>query len=214
MKNLMTLMCFAALAGSALSGTLVQNKDDGRTWQTVFNPSAPLEWRWEANAASARIEVTNLLDNSVAVAAVTKGSTAYGSHALDYAAGAGASGEALYDVVLMQLDANGAAVDVQTARLACLPASFTVAREDRLAKVKGRRTVAYDAAWKAETADATSAYLAFKPKGGSSASAALSGTGGYAPSPAESGVLTLGFDSTDAWTGDVLLSGGLMLFFR
>lgn len=217
MKNI--LKTGLSVAGLMLAfsseATIVRAVDDGRTWQTVFDMSAPLEWRWADGAVSAQVTVSNLLRKTVATATVTKAENAkYGSYVLDYTAGAHDSGEALYDVVLVQRDGSECAVETQTARLAALPESFTVAKSSLLAKVKGRRTVAYDAAWSDDTAGTTGAYLAFKPAKGEAIEVDLAGTGGYFPSPKENGTLTLGFDSKPVWTGNVLLVGGLLLLFR
>ena len=217
MKNI--LMTGLSVAGLMLAfsseATIVRAVDDGRIWQTVFDTSAPLEWRWADGAVSAQVTVSNLLRKTVATVTVPKAENVkYGSYVLDYAAGAHDSGEALYDVVLVQRNGSECAVETQIARLAALPESFTVAKSSSLAKVKGRRTVAYDAAWSDDTAGATSAYLAFESAKGEAIEVDLAGTGGYFPSPKENGTLTLGFDSKPVWTGNVLLVGGLLLLFR
>ena len=91
MKNI--LKTGLSVAGLMLAfsseATIVRAVDDGRTWQTVFDTSAPLEWRWADGAVSAQVTASNLLRKTVTTATVTKAENAkYGSYALDYAAAA------------------------------------------------------------------------------------------------------------------------------
>ena len=99
---------FAAGVWAAFAGPVILSHEDGRVWQTVFDPSAPLEWRWVDGAESATVTVTNALFGTVdAPIVVTRTANAkYGSVAMPNPARSGDTGEGLVDVVLVQLDSG------------------------------------------------------------------------------------------------------------
>ena len=203
------------VACGAQAGALILSPEDGRVWQTVFNPSAPLEWRWEDSAVSAAVIVSNLLSGANATTTVQRVSgTTYGSYALDYAAGAVSCGEALYDVVLVQLGEGENVLDTQTSRLSYLPAAFTVDTK-RLGRLESRRLVAYDAAWTNVTKNAMSSAFTFTPERGAAVEVELGGSGGYFAIGAVAGVLELKFDGQDAtWTAGIAPRRGFAFAIR
>ena len=214
MKSILTGI-FAAVSAAAVGATILP-PSDARVWQTVFDPSQPLAWRWETGAASATLTISNLLTGTeVATAAVGRAEgEPYGSYALNPAAGASPFGETLYDVVLRQLDASDAVLDVETARLAYLPGNFAVVKDRHLGILDSPRIAAYDSGWTNVTAHATSAFYTFTPRGGSAATVELAGASGYF-AVRKTGQLSLGFDELSAvWTADIASRRGSAIILR
>ena len=150
------LATLAPYAGKS-DAPVILAKDDGRVWQTVFNPSAPLEWRWVDYAASATVTVTNVLFGTTdAPIVVTRTANAtYGSVAMPNPARSGDTGEGLADVVLVQQDSVDNVLSSECARLAFLPSadggSFTVNVRQTM---ESPRIVPYDTAWTNATVSA------------------------------------------------------------
>ena len=191
-----TLLALAPVTGLCETPVILPQAN-GRIWQTVFDTSAPLEWRWAAGAASATVTVTNALFGTVegptAVARVANAK--YGSVAMPNPARRADTGEGLVDVVLAQLDGDGNELSVETARLAFLPGSaggaFGVNEKTAMASP---RVVPYDAAW--TNASVLSVGYALTPAGGTPGSVPLAGTSGYFPLAAVDGTVELDFDGT------------------
>lgn len=206
-----------AVVSAVAAGATILPASDTRVWQTVFDPSQPLTWRWEDSATSATLTVSNLLSGAKASAVEIErvDGAVNGTYALDYPAGAVSCGEALYDVVLAQLDEGGTVLDSQTARLAYLPGSFPVVAERRLGRMESARIAAYDSAWTDTTADAASASYTFTPTGDSADTKVLPSVSGYFAVGCRAGHLALGFDALLAvWEADLELKPGMRLIVR
>ena len=205
-----------AAASAVAAGVTILPPSDARVWQTVFESSQPLSWRWEGEAASATLTVSNLLTSGVETIPVPRSAGARnGACAIAYAAGAAPCGEALYDVVLRQLDAGDAVIDTQTARLAYLPEAFTLVKERHLGIAESARPVAYDSAWTNATENAAGASFTFTPREGSAATESLIGTSGYFAAGRRYGHLALDFDDLPTiWTADLAPRRGTALSIR
>ena len=209
-----TYSVLAAIVVLSTFGETILSPSDVRVWQTVFEPSTPLTWRWETAAASARLTVSNLLDKAApSVSMVARASAAVeGSYAINYAAGAVSCGEALYDVVLEQLDGGEAVLDTQTARLAYLPVTFDVQVERRLGRIESPRLVAYDAGWTNVTEDASSASFSFTPAMGVAVVERLPEVSGHFAVGDVAGRLAVDFDGLPTvWASDIVPKQGAIL---
>ena len=210
--------CLAACAAGYVSsaGIFICTPEDGRVWQTAFDTSSPLTWRWEKSAVTATLTVSNLLMKTQSSEIISREANAdYASYALDYSAGAVPCGEALYDLVLVQKDASDNVVDTQTARIARLPDAFTVETAKRLKRLEYSRLVAYDAGWSKSTMAADHASFTFTPARGNAVTESLAGVGGYFPINRAKGRLSLDFDDFETvWTADVVPSGRLQVILR
>lgn len=190
-------------------------KDDGRVWQTVFDTSAPLEWRWCADAASATVTVTNALFGTVdAPIAVTRDANAkYGSIAMPNPARSADTGEGLVDVVLVQKDVGGNELQTETARLAFLPgvAGGTFELNVRPA-MSSPRVASYDASW--TNASVSSASCTFTPRGGSPLDIPLAGLGGYFSLAPAYGMAELDFDGATYATATLRKVRSITISFK
>lgn len=188
-----------------------------RIWQTVFDASKPLEWRWTEGAAKATVTVADLVSGTVAapVTVTRAGDALYGSFSVPTPTASADSGERLVDVTLVQLDAGEAALETKTARLAYLPDSITVDKPGaRFGKLSAPRPVAYDNAW-TDAAAATGAAYAFVPADGPRVDRDLGATSGWFVQPAETGALTVSFTgAAGVLSADILLKPGFLLFLR
>lgn len=187
-----------------------------RIWQTVFDASKPLEWRWDESAAKATVTVANLVtgETSDPVTVVRAANALYGSYQVPAPATAD-SGEALISVSLDQLDASDGSVATATAKLAYLPSSITVDKAGRkFGRMTSARPFAYEAAW-ADAADATGATYSFTPQDGSATVTDLDATTGWFVQPAEAGAIEIAFTGTSGvLSADVYLKPGFMLLLR
>lgn len=224
----LSLAAIAALTVATATAGTVRSALNGRTWQTVYDPSEPLSWPWPDGATSARIAFSNETTGAVCEsAAVARGDgDAYGTFAVVLPADWTDGREALVSATLTVSGAGGV-LESYDARLAYLPAQFTVFKPGtrKWMRSKGERIGSYDAAWLAETADEESAMLTVTPPAASVFTMPLDGTSGYFP-VAESTMLagggfgdvnlSLGFGSeSDAWLATVGIYGsGLLLFIR
>ena len=185
---------FAAGVWAAFAGPVILSPEDGRIWQTVFDQSAPLEWRWSADAASATVTVTNALFGTVGAPIVVErvANAKYGSVAMPNPARSAETGEGLVDVVLVQRDAGDAEISCECARLSFLPGvGGGQAKLDSKPSFASPRVVPYDAAW--TNADVAAVGLTLAAGGGSSRTV-LDGLSGYFPLEPMDGTVTLDFD--------------------
>ena len=193
-KAIVLAAVFAAGVWAAFAGPVILTPEDGRIWQTVFDPSAPLEWRWTDGAESATVTVTNALfgtvDAPIVVARVANAK--YGSVAMPNPARSADTGEGLVDVVLVQRDAGDAEISCECARLAFLPGvGGGQAKLDSKLSFASPRVVPYDAAWTNADVAAVGVTLA---AGGGSSRTVLDGLSGYFPLEPMDGTVTLDFD--------------------
>ena len=208
------LMALAPYAGRG-DAPVILPTDDGRIWQTVFDPSAPLEWRWADGAVSATVTVTNALFGTVdAPIVVTRTANAkYGSVAMPNPARSGDTGEGLADVVLVQLDSGDNVLSSECARLAFLPGAdggaFTVNAQQSMGSP---RVVPYDAAWTNVAVSAVA--CTFTPDGGVAQGIPLAGLGGYFPFAPADGTLSLLFDGDAYAEAQTRIRRGIMLIVR
>ncbi len=205
------LMALAPYAGRG-DAPVILPTDDGRIWQTVFDPSAPLEWRWVDGAESATVTVTNALfgtvDAPIVVARTVNAK--YGSVAMPNPARSADTGEGLVDVVLVQLDSGDNVLSSECARLAFLPGAdggaFTVnARQS----MESPRVVPYDAAW--TNAAVSTVACTFAPDDGAAQGIPLTGLSGYFPFAPADGTLSLLFDGDAYAEAQTRIRRGVML---
>ena len=195
-KKLLCVFVVAVAAGvwAAFAGPVILTSEDGRVWQTVFDPSAPLEWRWTDGAESATVTVTNALfgtvDAPIVVARTVNAK--YGSVAMPNPARSADTGEGLVDVVLVQRGAGDAEISCECARLAFLPGvGCGQTKLDSKPSFASPRVVPYDAAWTNADVSEVGVTLA---AGGDSSRNVLDGLGGYFPIAPMDGTVTLDFD--------------------
>jgi len=214
-KAMVLAAVFAAGVWAAFAGPVILSHEDGRVWQTVFDPSAPLEWRWSDDAASATVVVTNVLFGTVgAPVVVARAANAkYGSVAMPNPARSGDTGEGLADVVLVQLDSGDNVLSSECARLAFLPGAdggaFTVNAQQSMGSP---RVVPYDAAWTNVAVSAVA--CTFTPDGGVAQGIPLAGLGGYFPFAPADGTLSLLFDGDAYAEAQTRIRRGIMLIVR
>lgn len=211
-KNVALAVAVVMAVSAEVNAAIILPESDARVWQEVFDASAPLEWRWTEEAVGARLVISNLLSRQQMEAFVLRaGKDRYGAYSINYAAGAQASGEALYDIRLVQLADGEREIESQVARLAYLPGAFAVATEVGLPRVRGSRAVAYDAMWKDDTLGASAAGWAFAGESDKTSGERLTGVSGYFASPDENGRLSLEFDDVESWFGLIRQLGGLCI---
>lgn len=205
---------FAAGAWAAFADPVILSSEDGRVWQTVFDPSAPLEWRWTDGAESATVTVTNALfgtvDAPIVVARTVNAK--YGSVAMPNPARSADTGEGLVDVVLVQRGAGDVEISCECARLAFLPGvGGGQADLDSKPSFASPRVVPYDAAW--TNADVSEVGVALAA-GGDSSRTVLDGLGGYFPLAPVDGTATLDFDGVAYASVTVKKRHGMILIIR
>ncbi len=214
-KTIALATIFAAGVWAAFADPVILSSEDGRVWQTVFDPSAPLEWRWCADAASATVTVTNALFGTVGTPiAVTRAANAkYGSVAMPNPERSADTGEGLVDVVLVQKDAGGNELQTETARLAFLPgvAGGTFEINTRPA-MSSPRVASYDASW--TNAAVSSIGCTFTPRDGSPLDIPLVGLGGYFPLAPAYGMAELDFDGATYATATLKKMRSIMISFK
>jgi len=200
---------------------IVRSASEGRIWQTVVEPSAPLAWPWAADATRAVLTLTNRCSGAVTAFDVARETDAVrGSQAVSIPA---VDGDVLVDAVLVQYNGD-TCVSSESARLAFIPGvqggAMTVrsARPTKWRKCSSPAVFAYDAAWSNESAAATSATFGWSYAPDVQGMRTLAGASGYDAVDLPSLVdvhLTLGFDGTAYWTGDVRAgTPGFLLFIR
>ena len=205
---------FAAGIWAAFAGPVILSHEDGRVWQTVFDPSAPLEWRWADGAESATVTVTNALFGSVGAPIVVArtANAKYGSVAMPNPERSADTGEGLVDVVLVQRGAGDAEISSECARLAFLPGvgggQVTL---DSKPSFGSPRVVPYDAAWTNAAVSEVGVTLAVD---GGLSRAVLDGLGGYFPLELVSATLTLDFDGVAYASVPVKRRPGVILIVR
>ena len=213
-KAIVLAAVFAAGVWAAFAGPVILSSEDGRVWQTVFNPSAPLEWRWNADAASATVVVTNVLFGTVdaPIVVTREANDKYGSVAMPNPARSEDTGEGLVDVVLVQRDAGDAEISCECARLAFLPGvgggQVTL---DSKPSFGSPRVVPYDAAWTNADVSEVGVTLA---AGRASSRTVLDGLGGYFPLEPLDATLTLDFDGVDYASVPVKRRPGVIIIVR
>lgn len=205
---------FAAGVWAAFADPVILSSEDGRVWQTVFDPSAPLEWRWTDGAESATVTVTNALfgtvDAPIVVARTVNAK--YGSVAMPNPARSADTGEGLVDVVLVQRGAGDVEISCECARLAFLPGvGGGQADLDSKPSFASPRVVPYDAAW--TNADVSEVGVALAA-GGDSSRTVLDGLGGYFPLAPVDGTATLDFDGVAYASVTVKKRHGTILIIR
>ena len=213
-KAIALAVMFAAGVWAAYAGPVILSHEDGRVWQTVFDPSVPLEWRWNADAASATVVVTNVLFGTVGAPIVVarEANAKYGSVAMPNPARSADTGEGLVDVVLVQRGAGDAEISCECARLAFLPGvGGGQSTLDSKPSFGSPRVVPYDAAW--TNADVSEVGVTLAAGGGSSRTV-LDGLGGYFPIEPADATLTLDFDGVAYASVPVKRRPGVILIVR
>ncbi len=213
-----TLAAIAAVCsvGLAVFAADVLPYSNGRFWQTVFDESAALQWRWDVDAAYAMLSVTNLLAGGAASATqfVREDSALTGSTTMPDPVRCTETGEGLVDVVLVQYDEDDNILREDTARLAFLPTTFTVKPDNSSYRRSDvTRLVSYDSEWKSSSIDAESASLSITTDSGTDATD-LSGTAGYFALAPMVGTASLLFDDETTWTSALDKTRGLILIVR
>ena len=205
---------FAAGALAAFADPVILSSEDGRVWQTVFDPSAPLEWRWADGAESATVTVTNALFGTVdaPIVVARTANAKYGSVAMPSPERSGDTSEGLVDVVLVQRGAGDVEISCECARLAFLPGvGGGQADLDSKPSFASPRVVPYDAAW--TNADVSEVGVALAA-GGDSSRTVLDGLGGYFPLAPVDGTATLDFDGVAYASVTVKKRRGAILIIR
>ena len=205
---------FAAGVWAAFADPVILSSEDGRVWQTVFDPSAPLEWRWADGAESATVTVTNVLFGTVdaPIVVARTANAKYGSVAMPSPERSGDTSEGLVDVVLVQRGAGDVEISCECARLAFLPGvGGGQADLDSKPSFASPRVVPYDAAW--TNADVSEVGVALAA-GGDSSRTVLDGLGGYFPLAPVDGTATLDFDGVAYASVTVKKRRGAILIIR
>ena len=219
MKNLVLILILAvvATASSAAEVVMVRPESEGRIWQTVLDPSKPIEWPWVLGSDSARLTITSHWDEAVSTVVVEKeDGDLYGTYQMP---GAPEGEERLYSVGLEYLSEDRV-IGREYARLAYIPGvqggGVTVLTPEsrKWKKTKAQSVLlAYDRAWHSNSVDAVSATLSISPD----TEIVLSGTSGYEPfrPSTEGNALTLSFDGAPFWTANLWLANlGTLLLVR
>jgi len=211
-----TFIVVGLIVGNAYAETVnckVLPQGDGRIWQTVFNETAPLEWRWRLDAVKADVVVTNLLTREVSTTPVTREVGAVtGSIAMPNPTRSADTGEGLVDISLMQYGETGDVLRTETARLAFLPAVIRVESGKAMFAQNGApRIASYDPKW--TVVPAGEATLA-KTVGGETTETALQSSGGYFDLEAMEGTVAVKYDGTVALYANVYEHHGLVLIVR
>lgn len=204
-----------AATGAESPAIDVRTPEEGRLWQTVFDPTEPIGWRWEARAVSARIAFSNCLTRTVSATDVNRnGLEITGSAALP----AVEVGETLFDVTIEQSDANGV-VSTDSARVAVLPGTNGGGIEVRsTAKMtRGPRdfVFAYDPMWSPEAREEGYAKLCYQAdRDGEMPLDARGGYDVFSYATGDSAELTLMLGQAQWRAGLYPYLGGFMFFVR
>ena len=196
---------------------MVRPAAEGRIWQTVLDPSKPIEWPWVLGSDSARLTITSHWDEAVSTVVVEKeDGDLYGAYSMP---GAPEGEERLYSVGLEYLSGDKV-IGREYARLAYIPGvqggGVTVLDPEskKWKKTKAQSVLlAYDRAWHSNSVDAVSATLSISPD----TEIVLNGTSGYVPfrPTAEGNTLTLSFDGEPFWTANLWSANlGMLLLIR
>lgn len=213
MKSRM-IICLAVLAvGMTSFAGKILPQNDGRIWQTVFDETAPLEWRWRIDAAKADVIVTNLLTKAVSTTPVTRtAGAASGSIAMPNPTRSADTGEGLVDVTLVQYGAADEVLQSDTARLAFLPSTTQVESGRAKFGLNGApRVVAYDPKWVPVWSSVPTLATTV---GGVTTETALPSLGGYFGLEAMEGSVTVKYDGETAFSADVYERHGVLLIVR
>lgn len=166
------------------SAVIVRSSENGRTWQTVYEPSQPLSWPWPDGAVSAQIVFSNQTSGAIfAPHAVDREEGAlYGSLATALPSTWTDGKEALVTAELTIGSADNV-LEKHVACLAFLPAEINVLKPQnrRWRRPEGERIASWDSAWKEETASADSARLSVLSPSGALSEITLPGKSGYFP---------------------------------
>jgi hypothetical protein len=210
------------------SAVVVRSADNGRTWQTVYEPSQPLSWPWPDGAISAQIVFSNQTSGAVFVSPTIRREEGafYGSLATALPLSWTDGKEALVTASLT-ISSAGSVLEKHIASLAYLPSEMNVLKPEnrRWKRPDGERIASWDSAWKEETASAGSARLSVTSPSGVLSEIPLPGRSGYFPvckNTMLSGggygdvALSLGFGSDDnVYSATVAIFGpGFMLLAR
>lgn len=189
---------------------------NGRFWQTVFDESATLQWRWDIDATYAKLSVSNLLVKCPVTMTQFERieSSLAGSTTMIAPERSSETGEGLVDIVIVQYDKNDNVLAEESARLAFLPSTFTVQPvNSRFYKSVAPRLVSYDAEWKRSSADAESVALSVATDSGT-AITELAGMSGYFALAPMAGTASLLFDEETTWTSVLDKPLGLIIVLR
>ena len=213
MKSRMLICLTALVVGMTSFAGKVLPQNDGRIWQTVFDETAPLEWRWRIDAAKADVFVTNLLTKAGSMTSVTRAAgAASGSVAMPNPTRSADTGEGLVDVTLVQYGAADEILKTETARLAFLPSTILVESGKAKFGLNGApRVGAYDPKW---TSAAAGVPTLETTVGGVTTETALPSLGGYFGLEAMEGSVAVKYDGESAFSADVYERHGVLLIVR
>lgn len=190
-----------------------------RIWQVVAKPSDPLRWRWEDQATSASLTISNVLTGTVEGPLYYSRSDdeIYGSRPMPAPVRSADTGEGLIDLTLVQYAAGSTEIETQKARLAFLPgiggASIDVQKKDEsFCKIGSPRVVSYDTAW--SSVPVSTVTCSIKSVVGQEIEIPIPGTSGYFGLAPVSGVLTLYFDASVAYSAKLTRRAGSITIFR
>ena len=189
---------------------------NGRFWQTVFDESATLQWRWDIDATYAKLSVTNLLVKCPVTMAQFERieSSLTGSTTMINPERSSETGEGLVDIAMVQYDKNDNVLAEESARLAFLPSTFTVQPvNSRFYKSVAPRLVSYDAEWKRSSADAESVALSVTTDSGTAITELVGRSGYFALAPM-TGTASILFDEETTWTSVLDKPFGLIIVVR
>jgi len=182
------LAAAAVMMGAGTSGAVSEPVSvdafpdrNNRHWTTVYTNPVPLRWEWNADAATAHLEIVGMNGAVETNFASATSNWVWQAFASDVPAA-----EDVYALTLTFFHSGGAVVGAATSRLAVVTGAFGQTPVDpsptetaAWGKVKENVVIPYDAGWAEATSVATNALLVIAKSGGAAQTNALADSSGY-----------------------------------